>query len=81
MIEIIIFYLLFRTTLIIGFLLGYSVRGLLQLIAETKLKEKEAGLELESLQQHVYKYDSEKFLNDVINYANNNNDIRKVYLN
>ena len=39
MIEIIIFYLLFRTTLIVGFVLGYLVRGLLQLHYETKLKE------------------------------------------
>jgi len=39
MIEIIIFYLLFRTTLIVGFILGYLVRGLLHIQLINKLKK------------------------------------------
>ena len=50
MIEIIIFYLLFRTTLVIGFVLGYLVRGLLHLHRSTQLIEQHK----KSLQEKDY---------------------------
>ena len=68
MIEIIIFYLLFRTTLIFGFILGYLVRGLLQLI--TKTKEDTA---------YILAREEEQLYTEALLEASD--ELRKVYLN
>jgi len=75
MIEIIIFYLLFRTTLIIGFLLGYLVRGLLQLINKLKKEAKEQQEDT----AYILAREEEQLYTESLLKASD--EFRKVYLN
>ena len=77
MIEIIIFYLLFRTTLIIGFILGYLVRGLLHIQLINKLK-KEAKEQQEDTAYILAREEEQLYTESLLKASD---EFRKVYLN